>query len=197
MDHLHQTERLVSQEDREHRNAHPAFTVWLTGLSGSGKSSIARRLEEELFAQGVQVACLDGDELRFGLNRGLGFSLEDRAENVRRVAEVARLFNEAGLVVICALVSPIEKDREVARTIIGEARFHEVYVKVSLKTCEARDPHGLYRKAREGEIPLFTGISSPYEIPFAPFLVLENEGRSLGATVSQLKQLLPLGVATP
>ena len=138
--------------------------LWFTGLSGTGKSTLALALERELFAKGYQVYVLDGDNIRAGLNANLGFSPEDRAENIRRVGEVASLFADAGFIVISSFISPYRSDRERARAAAKDA-FHEIYVKASLEACEGRDPKGLYKRARKGEIPEFTGISSPYEAP--------------------------------
>ncbi len=171
---IHMEEGFVTRIDREQKQGHRAVTLWFTGLSGSGKSSIARGLERLLFSQNIPVYRLDGDNLRYGLNRDLGFSNADRSENIRRVSEVARLFNQAGVTVICSFISPFEKDREAAREIIGADSFVEVFVNTPLEVCEERDPHGLYKKARSGEIREFTGISSPYEAPSNPHLVLDT-----------------------
>ncbi len=152
---------------------HP-ITVWLTGLSGAGKSTIAKRLERRLHELGKACFILDGDNLRHGLNRDLGFSPEDRRENIRRATEVARLMNDAGITVITAFISPYREDRETARRIIGSQRFLEAYLNADLATCEARDPKGLYRLARRGEIAEFTGVSAPYEPPTDPDVVLDT-----------------------
>ena len=149
-------------------------TLWLTGLSGAGKSTLAYRLEKRLAEQGHASYVLDGDNLRHGLSRDLGFSAADRSENIRRVAEVAALMNDAGLVVITAFISPFRADRAMARSIIGDERFIEVFLDASLEACERRDPKGLYRRARHGEIPEFTGVTSPYERPEAPNLVIRT-----------------------
>lgn len=170
---LHAVGHAVSPAERAAVNGHAGGILWLTGLSGSGKSTLALALERALFKRGWQVFVLDGDGIRKGLGAGLGFSPDDRAENIRRVAETARLFAEAGVVVIASLVSPARADRERART-IGGAAFHEVHVAADLATCEARDPKGLYRKARAGEIPAFTGVSAPYEAPESPELAVDT-----------------------
>jgi adenylylsulfate kinase len=159
---------------RARQFGHAPATVWLTGLSGAGKSTIAYELEQILTADRRPCAVLDGDNLRHRLNRDLGFSEADRFENVRRAAEVARLMNDVGLIVIASLISPYRDDRAAARHIIGDERFVEVYVSTSLNVCESRDPKGLYRKARRGEIVDFTGVSSPYEPPSAPRLALDT-----------------------
>ncbi len=160
----------VSAADRWLRNGHKGAVVWLTGLSGSGKSSIARRLESELFRQSMHTYVLDGDNIRHGLNSNLGFSHADRIENIRRVAEVARLMAEAGTVVIAAFISPYREDRARAREIAQEGgiEFIEIFVNAPLDVCERRDPKDLYKKARSGEIKDFTGIDAPYEAPATP-----------------------------
>ena len=167
---------------------HP--TVWLTGLSGAGKTSIALALAQALKAQGRAVALLDGDQLRHGLNRDLGFTPQDRHENIRRTAEVARLMNAAGLTVIAAFISPYRADRAMAADIIGAAHFIEVHVSTPLAECEARDPKGLYAKARRGEIKNFTGISAPFEAPAHPALVLDTSALSLEESVNKLLELI-------
>jgi bifunctional enzyme CysN/CysC len=164
----------VTKDARAARNGHKGGILWFTGLSGAGKSTLALALERELFAKGYNVYVLDGDNVRGGLNANLGFSPEDRAENIRRVGEVAALFADAGTLVISSFISPYRSDRERARAAAREG-FHEVYVRASLEACEQRDPKGLYRRARLGEIPEFTGISSPYEPPEAPDLVVPTD----------------------
>ena len=159
------SDSLVSAEDRRRLLNQRGATVWLTGLSGSGKSTIARRLEKELIEQGHLCYILDGDNVRHGLNRDLGFSMEDRKENIRRIAEVAALMNDAGVIVITAFISPYITDRAEAREVIGDEAFIEVFVDTPIEVCESRDPKGLYKKARAGEIQQFTGISDPYEAP--------------------------------
>jgi bifunctional enzyme CysN/CysC len=165
----------VSREQRELKLGHRAISVWFTGLSGSGKSTIAKELEKRLFDKNIPVYNLDGDNLRTGLNSDLRFGDRDRCENIRRVAHVAKLMNEAGITVICSFISPYEKDRQLARTIVGEKNFLEVYLSTPLEKCEERDPHGLYRKARDGEIKDFTGINSPYEVPIIPDLSIRTD----------------------
>jgi bifunctional enzyme CysN/CysC len=164
----------VTREARSVRNGHKGAVLWFTGLSGAGKSTLALALERELFAKGYQVYVLDGDNIRSGLNANLGFSPDDRAENIRRVGEVASLFADAGFIVISSFISPYRSDRERARAAAKDA-FHEIHVKASLEACETRDPKGLYRRARTGEIPEFTGISSPYEPPEEPDLVVPTD----------------------
>lgn len=165
----------VTKDARAKRNGHPGFALWLTGLSGSGKSTIARGLEKRLFEMGAQVYTLDGDNIRHGINRDLGFSSQDRAENIRRLSEIASLFSDAGLAVITAFISPFESDRQNARKTIGAKNFIEVFVDCPLEICEKRDPKGLYKKARRGEILNFTGVHSPYERPSKPDLTLRTD----------------------
>lgn len=183
-------EATISRAAREARNGHAAAVLWLTGLSGSGKSTVARLLERRLFTQGVQTFRLDGDNVRHGLNGDLGFSPADRQENIRRVAEVAKLAFEHGAVVLCTFISPFRRDRDFARSLIPAGRFFEIYVKCSVATCEARDPKGLYARARRGEIPEFTGVSSPYEEPTAPELIADTETRSAEEIVEEILALL-------
>ncbi|MEM6884681.1 MAG: sulfate adenylyltransferase subunit CysN [Verrucomicrobiota bacterium] len=177
---------LVGSQDREALLGQKAATFWLTGLSGSGKSTLAKALEQKLIAEGRACYILDGDNVRHGLNRDLGFSMEDRSENIRRISEVARLFNQAGIIVITAFISPYLQDRKQAREIIGSECFHEVFVDTPLEVCEERDPKGLYQKARAGEIPQFTGISDPYEAPENAEYVVKTAEQDLETSVDQL-----------
>ncbi|MED1015033.1 adenylyl-sulfate kinase [Bacillus atrophaeus] len=167
-------EASITKEEYQQKNKHQSSILWLTGLSGSGKSTIANVAARELFEQGYQVVVLDGDNIRHGLNNDLGFSDEDRKENIRRIGEVAKLFVQQGTIVITAFISPFREDREQVRQLVDEGEFHEIYIKCDLDICEQRDPKGLYKKARNGEIPFFTGIDSPYEEPKAPELVLDS-----------------------
>lgn len=182
---IYAVDHKVTAQSRARANGHGGGVVWLTGLSGAGKSTIAMEAERRLFAKGWQVTVLDGDNVRHGLCADLGFSPDDRAENIRRVGEVAHLFAKAGLVVLTAFISPYRADRDRVRAIEPDA-FHEVHIATALSECERRDPKGLYKKARKGEIPEFTGISAPYEAPAAPELVLETTGQSVEESVSQL-----------
>ncbi len=186
------SEGAVTPEHREIRNGHKGAVVWLTGLSGSGKSTIAHELERELFNRSMQTYILDGDNIRHGLNSNLGFSPEDRVENIRRVAEVARLMADAGLVVITAFIAPYKADRRRAREIAleGGLDFYVVHVKASLEVCEQRDPKQLYKKARAGEIKDFTGIDAPYEVPEDPDLVIDTEVQTLGESVATILDFL-------
>ena len=176
----------VTHDERAARHGHRGAVIWLTGLSGSGKSSISRALERQLFDLGMQAYVLDGDNIRRGLASNLGFSPEDRVENIRRVAEVACLLADAGLIVITAFISPYRADRRRAResTIKGGSDFIEVFVKASMEVCEKRDPKGLYKKARAGEIQEFTGISAPYEAPEHPECVVETDVQTLEESVA-------------
>lgn len=170
--HRHRVDRTA----RALRQGHEGAVVWLTGLSGAGKTTLAMALESALFQQGIATYVLDGDNLRHGLNGDLGFSPEDRSENIRRVGEVAALFADAGLVCIVALISPYRSDRAGARSAARQARFFEVHVAADLATCEVRDPRGLYRMARDGKIKDFTGIDAPYEAPESPELRVDTAG---------------------
>jgi len=176
----------VDKKDRQTRNKHKSCILWFTGLSGSGKSTLANAVEKRLFESGAQTYILDGDNVRHGLSKDLGFSDHDRQENIRRIAEVSKLFVDAGVIVLTAFISPFREDRQVARDLVESGEFIEIYVKCSLEECERRDPKGLYEKARKGEIPHFTGISSPYEEPVNPELVIENDQVSIEEAVDQI-----------
>lgn len=180
----------VGAEERARLLHEEPATVWLTGLSGSGKSTIAFELERQLVTSGHPVYVLDGDNIRHGLSRDLGFSPQDRTENIRRVAEVAKLFNEAGLLVITSFISPYCADRDLARAIIGKERFIETYLCTSLQVCEERDPKGLYKKVRQGNITEFTGISAPYETPQQPEIILDTGTLSVAESVAKIMQEL-------
>lgn len=180
----------VSRKQREKRNGHKAVVIWLTGLPCSGKSTIAKNLQQELFRCGRQVYVLDGDNVRHGLNAGLGFSAEDRRENIRRIGEVAKLFLEAGLIVITAFISPYRRDRRKARSLFARGDFVEVYVKADLSVCEKRDIKGLYKKAREGTIKNFTGISAPYEVPYTPELIIDTQRQTIPQSVTSILKYL-------
>ncbi|HWV03162.1 adenylyl-sulfate kinase [Ralstonia sp.] len=176
----------VADEARAHQFGHAPLTLWLTGLSGAGKSTLAYAVEKRLYETCQRCAVLDGDNLRHHLNHDLGFTEADRTENLRRAAEVARLMNDVGLIVVTAFISPLRSDREMAREIIGADRFVEVHVCTTLDVCEARDPKGLYARARGGQIPQFTGVSSPYEAPEAPSLRLDTGAMPLLAATAAL-----------
>ena len=180
----------ITREVRAKRLGQTPVTLWFTGLSGSGKSTLANELEKRLCIAGKHTMLLDGDNVRMGLNKNLGFQEKDRIENIRRVAEVAKLMNDAGLIVLTSFISPYHRDRQNAKTIIGEENFIEIYVSTPLKVCEERDVKGLYQKARNGEIPNFTGISSEYQIPENPAIVIDTSKYSLEEAVELvLKEL--------
>lgn len=172
--HLFQENYSVSRKEREELNAHASFTIWLTGYSGSGKSTIAAALDQWFYNRQIRSYITDGDNTRLHLNRDLDFSREGRKENIRRVAEVARLFNDAGVVVISSFISPFEEDRISAKAIVGVDKYVEVYVATPLEICIKRDAKGLYAKAQKGEIKDFTGINSPYEVPSNPDIIVDT-----------------------
>ena len=174
-DNLHFHKHRVSRELKEIRNNHKSRVIWFTGLSGSGKSTVANATEKLLHDRGLQTYILDGDNIRLGLNKDLGFSPQDRTENIRRITEVAKLFADSGSIVLTAFISPYKEDRNSARQIIGDEDFIEVFVSADVSVCESRDPKGLYKKARAGEIKGFTGIDAPYEEPINPELVVETD----------------------
>jgi adenylyl-sulfate kinase len=180
----------IGRHERQALLGQAPFTVWLTGLSASGKSTLAFALERALNEAGRACYVLDGDNVRHGLNRDLGFTDEDRTENIRRIAEVAKLMNDAGLIVITAFISPLRSDREMAKTIIGEEQYREVYVATSIEVCESRDPKGLYQKARQGLVKDFTGVSAPYETPTSPSLTLDTAAMSKEACIEALLKLI-------
>lgn len=181
---------IVTKEDRRQLKKHKSAVLWFTGLSGSGKSTLSAALEKELFDQGVHTYRLDGDNIRHGLNKNLGFSPEDRKENIRRIGEVSKLMVDAGLMTLTAFISPYREDREQVRKLLAQDEFIEVYVKCSLETCEARDPKGLYKKARAGEIKGFTGIDAPYEEPLQPEITIDTQKQSLEESVQTVVQYL-------
>jgi adenylylsulfate kinase len=180
----------VSQQDIELANHHKGAIIWLTGLSGSGKSSIAIEAELRLFQSGYKVYILDGDNLRLGLNNDLGFSAADRKENIRRVAEVACLFYRAGFIVICSFISPFKVDRDFARSLVPYGRFFEVFIQCHINECIRRDPKQLYKKAIANNLPDFTGISSPYETPADPELILNTELLAIDESANRIIDLL-------
>jgi len=180
----------VTKTDRQERAGHKSCILWFTGLSGAGKSTLANAVEHELHQRGLFSYVLDGDNIRHGLNRGLGFGTEDRKENIRRIGEVAKLFVDAGAITLTAFISPYREDRELARGLVEADEFIEVYVKCPLSECERRDVKGLYQKARNGEIPQFTGISSPYEEPAEPELVIDSEAQTIQESVQTVLSYL-------
>lgn len=180
----------VTRSRRETLNGHRGVILWFTGLSGAGKSTIAHALEERLHMMGCRTFVFDGDNVRHGLCGDLGFSVVDRTENIRRVGEMVKLFLDAGVIALTAFISPLRSDRRRVRQLVGEGDFIEVYCRCSLDVCEARDVKGLYKKARAGEIKEFTGISSPYEEPETPELVLDTDKHTLDECVDQLVEYL-------
>ena len=180
----------IRKEERNKLNGHKSIIIWFTGLSGSGKSTIADRLDQILYAEGIHTYVLDGDNVRDGLNKGLGFSDADRNENLRRVAEVAKIMVDAGIVVLSAFVSPLINDRTLVKDIVGETNFVEIFVNTSLEECERRDVKGLYKKARAGEISNFTGISAPYESPINPAIEIKTENLSVDDAAISIRNFL-------
>ena len=181
---------MMTREDKEHLLRQRGMMVWFTGLSGSGKSTIAMGVERELHARGILCRILDGDNIRAGINSNLGFSQEDRRENIRRIAEIGKLFVHTGIVTLACFVSPTNEVRELARGIIGEKDFREVYVSTSIEECERRDVKGLYARARRGEVKDFTGISAPFEVPMHPTLVIDAGNFSLQECVSRVTDMI-------
>lgn len=190
---VHRQALSITREDRERRNGHKARVIWFTGLSGSGKSTLANALEKELHALGKSTYVLDGDNVRQGLNKDLGFTNADRVENIRRVAEVAKLMMDAGMIVMTAFISPFRAEREMARQLIGEKNFVEVFVNTPLEVCEQRDPKGLYKKARTGQLPNMSGIDSPYEIPVQPEATINGNAIDIRSNIGLLMQMLDSG----
>ena len=187
---IHKHQGKIKREDREGMNSHRGITLWFTGLSGSGKSTVAVALEEKLFEHGARTYILDGDNVRFGLNKNLGFSNEDRVENIRRIGEVAKLFRDAGIINLVAFISPFRADRDMARALGDGKDFVEIFVDCPIDVCEQRDPKGLYKKARAGQIPEFTGISSPYEAPAEPEIHLKTDQFSVDEMVQEILKYL-------
>jgi len=180
----------LTKEDRQKLKGHKSVILWFTGLSGSGKSTIAHALEEKLYQRKVHTYVLDGDNIRKGLNKDLGFSPEDRKENIRRIGEVAKLFIDAGVIVMVSVISPYRRDRAFVRNLVESGEFVEIYVKCPLEICEARDPKGLYKKARQGIIKNFTGIDAPYEEPENPEIVIESDKESVEEAVNKIIRYL-------
>ncbi|MCY9546913.1 adenylyl-sulfate kinase [Lysinibacillus xylanilyticus] len=183
-------EASITKEERRTQNKHQSFILWFTGLSASGKSSVANAFARRLFERDNQAFVLDGDNVRHGLNKDLGFDEAGRKENIRRIGEVSKLFVENGQIILTAFISPYREDRQVVRELVEAGEFIEVYVKCSVETCEKRDPKGLYKKARNAEIPNFTGISAPYEEPENPEIILDTELHSIEECVDQLTDIL-------
>lgn len=180
----------VTRKRREEQNDHKSVMLWFTGLSASGKSTLAHAVEEQLHQMGCRTYVLDGDNIRHGLNSDLDFSPEDRVENLRRIGEVGKLMLDAGVVTLAAFISPYHKERERVRSLFPHGEFIEIYCNASLDVCEQRDPKGMYRKAREGEIKEFTGVSAPYEVPTTPDLEINTGSESLEKSVETVMDLL-------
>ena len=197
MSHLIPQSFTINRAQYEKRNGHRGLVIWLTGLSGSGKSTIANELNTRLFQQNKHGIILDGDNTRLGINHDLGFSAADRTENNRRVAEIAKLFMESGSIAICSFISPFQKDRELSKQLIGERDYFEVFVDCSLEMCEKRDVKGMYKQARKGELESFTGISSPYETPLNPQLILHTEQLNLQQCVDLLLESISERIKLP
>ncbi|WP_112182155.1 MULTISPECIES: adenylyl-sulfate kinase [Paraliobacillus] len=177
---------IVTKEDRQSLKKQKSAVLWFTGLSGSGKSTVSVDLEKKLFEHGVHTYRLDGDNIRHGLNNNLGFSAQDRKENIRRIGEVSKLMVDAGLLTLSAFISPYREDRDHVRSLLASEEFVEIYVKCSLESCEERDPKGLYKKARAGEIKGFTGIDDPYEEPLNPEVIIETDKQSVDESVKKI-----------
>jgi adenylylsulfate kinase len=193
LQHIHPIfDTILSRHHKEALLKQKAVVLWMLGLSGSGKSTLAREVERQLHNQGYLTQLLDGDNLRTGINNNLGFSEADRMENIRRAAESAKLFLNCGIITICSFISPTRQIRDMARSIIGEADFLEVYISCPIEECERRDVKGLYAKARRGEIKQFTGIDAPFEEPLSPFIEIQTDKQDLTASTEQLlKAILP------
>jgi len=189
-DNLHHEDSLVSLSERESKSNWKARTIWLFGLSGSGKTTISKGVERELFDSGCPVMRLDGDTLRLGLNSNLGFSPSHRDENLRRAAEVAKLFNQAGFTVLCSFITPLESQRKQIAEIVGEERLSMIHINTPLSICEQRDPHGLYAKARSGQIGEFTGVSSPFENPIEVSLTIDTADSKVEAAIEKIVAFL-------
>lgn len=174
----------ITRLDRNKLAGHQSFILWFTGLSGSGKSTLANAVEQELFRRGVRTYVLDGDNIRHGLNSNVDFSEEGRKENIRRIGEVSKLFVDAGIIVLTAFISPFRADRDKVRALVQEGEFIEIFVDCPLEVCESRDVKGLYKKARAGEIPDFTGIHSPFEAPLQPELIIRTSENDLSTSVN-------------
>lgn len=188
----------ITREDRQKLNGHRGAVLWFTGLSGCGKSTIANAVDQLLFERGIHTFVLDGDNIRMGLNKNLGFSPADRTENIRRIGEVAKLFADAATIVSTAFISPYRADRDMVRALFPAGEFVEILVQASIETCEARDPKGLYKKARAGEIKEFTGISAPYEAPESPEIVLDSDNKGVEQLAREVISWLEArGIVTP
>jgi adenylylsulfate kinase len=198
MDHIYPDfDRIVSRKEKELRFHQKSKVIWFTGLSGSGKTTLATALERNLFNKGFSTQILDGDNIRTGINNNLGFSPEDRIENIRRIAEIAKLLVNSGIICICAFVSPTEDTRKIVRDIVGKEDFLEIFVSTPIEVCETRDVKGLYQKARAGEIKEFTGISAPFEVPQHAILSIDTSNKSVDECIEILINRLAPEIAYP
>ncbi|HEY4553287.1 MAG TPA: adenylyl-sulfate kinase [Bacillaceae bacterium] len=188
--HITWHDATVTKKERQLLNGHQSCVLWFTGLSGSGKSTLANAVDHALFQKDCRSYVLDGDNIRHGLNSDLRFAAEDRKENIRRIGEVAKLFVDSGQIISSAFISPFREDREQVRCMFEPGEFIEIYLNCPIDVCEDRDPKGLYKKARKGEIPEFTGISSPYEIPVDPEIIIETDRMSVGQSVEKILHYL-------
>ncbi|MBW2961531.1 adenylyl-sulfate kinase [Mesonia aestuariivivens] len=187
----------INVKNRQQQNQHNSLLIWFTGLSGSGKSTLANQVEVTLHQQDLKTYVLDGDNIRRGLNKDLGFTPEDRKENLRRIAETAKLFIDAGVVTLAAFISPLQKDRDKIKQIVGKENFIEIYVKASVEACEKRDVKGLYQKARNGEIKNFTGISAPYEEPENPDIIVNSEEQTIKESIQLIMDKIKTKLELP
>ncbi len=186
MNNIHKQNISINRTDRNALKGHHSVVVWFTGLSGSGKSTLANEVDKTLFSKGIHSYVLDGDNIRHGLNNDLGFSETDRSENIRRTAEVSKLMANAGIVTLVSFITPLRSDRKLAKAIIGEQDFIEVFIDTPIEVCEERDIKGLYAKARKGEIPNFTGISAPYEAPEHPDLIIKTADKTIASSADDI-----------
>jgi len=190
INNIHWHQSTITKEFRQKKNGHKSLIIWLTGLSGAGKSTVANTLQNHLFKDGINVYILDGDNLRHSVNNNLSFNSDDRKENIRRTAEIGKLFVDAGFVVLVALISPFEEDRNQARALFDHGEFIEVYVNCPFQVCETRDPKDLYKKAKKGEIQHFTGIDLPYEEPKNPEITINTNELSIDECAEKIKSYL-------
>ncbi len=188
--HIIPHKAIIKKEDRQKLNGHGSFILWFTGLPGSGKSTLAHKLEAVLYDRNIRTYVLDGDNIRKGLNKNLGFTPEDRQENIRRIGEVARLFMDCGIIVLIAFISPYRKDREAVRNLVGKEEFIEIYAKCPAEVCKQRDVKGLYKKVQEGIIKNFTGISAPYEEPEHPEITIHTDKMTLEESLEHIVKYL-------
>lgn len=188
--HIVKQDYAIKKEDRRKKNNHSSFILWFTGLSGSGKSTLSQHVQNKLFERGINTYVLDGDNVRHGLNKDLGFSQADREENIRRIGEVSKLFVDAGTVVLSAFISPYKRDRIMVKNLVDVGEFIEVYVKCPIEVCEERDVKGLYEKARAGIIKGFTGIDDPYEVPEKPDIVVETSSQDIEESCEKIIKYL-------